>query len=589
MPKRVFSNRLVTRLSVVLTLALVPLGAIAIYSEYDGWQSQRAVMAANLISRTSDAVQGQRALLGSAMDAARILGPNLLELFDDPVACSDYLAEFIDQTGLYAFAGFISAQGQMDCVSSGERQDFSGSDGLAQTEQDPRPNFSFQPLGSVTRQPVVLANYPLVQEGELQGIVAISISLATFQLISTPRDPDTGLISVVLVNAQGHTLTTTGLTERTEVMPDTDRIAQFIAQREGIFIAPSLNENERVYTLAELVPRQLYALGSWSSDMTRASLTPNLWRIAFPVLMWIASVGALILSVHYLVVRHLRQINVQLRRFALGNRAEFQRLPDDAPAELREIDSTFSKMARIIRRDEIEREAALQEKTVLLKEVHHRVKNNLQLIASILNLQIRRLQDAQARVILKGVQTRVRALASIHRTLYEETGVSNVDATVFLESILRDNLALAATQSRNLTIRTQFDPVIISPDKIIPVALLFSEALTNALKYATAEPGGDAPNLSVTLRPEGHGIELCLRNSCAPPTATSTTATAAAAATDSGLGRELMTAFALQIGAELDMGAVTDAQGTGWQIRLRLTDSTQEADAPAHEHESKTT
>lgn len=579
MPKRVFSNRLVTRLSVVLTLALVPLGAIAIYSEYDGWQRQRAVLEANLISRTSDAVQGQRALLGSAMDAARVLGPNLLDLSDDPIACSDYLAEFIDRTGLYAFAGFISAQGQMDCVSSGDRQDFSGSDGLEQTRKDPRPNFSFQPLGSVTRQPVVLVNFPVVQEGELQGIVSISISLATFQLISTPSDPDTGLISVVLVNAKGHTLTASGRADSAEVLPDEDRIARFLTKREGVFIAPSISESERVYTLVELAPRQLYALGSWSSDVTRASFTPNLWRLAFPVLMWIASVGALILSVHYLVVRHLRHINAQLRRFALGNRAEFQRLPEDAPAELREIDSTFSKMARLIRRDEIEREAALQEKTVLLKEVHHRVKNNLQLIASILNLQMRRLQDAQARAILKGVQTRVRALASIHRTLYEETGVSKVDATVFLESILRENLALAATQSRNLKISTQIDPVIISPDKIIPVALLFSEALTNALKYATAEAGEDAPELSITLRTEGHGIELCLRNSCSA---------ANSAATDSGLGRELMTAFALQIGAELDMGAVVDEKGSGWQIRLRLNEGTGESDAPLSDTESKT-
>lgn len=580
MPKRVFSNRLVTRLSVVLTLALVPLGAIAIYSEYDGWQRQRAALEANLISRTSDAVQGQRALLGSAMDAARVLGPNLLDLSDDPMACSDYLAEFIDQTGLYAFAGFISAQGQMDCVSSGERQDFSGSDGLEQTKQDPQPNFSFQPLGSVTRQPVVLANFPVVQEGELQGIVAISISLATFQLISTPSAPDTGLVSVVLVNAKGHTLTASGRADTAEVLPDEDSIASFLTKREGVFIAPSISESERVYTLVELVPRQLYALGSWSSDVTRSNFTPDLWRIAFPVLMWIASVGALILSVHYLVVRHLRHINAQLRRFALGNRAEFQRLPEDAPAELREIDSTFSKMARLIRRDEIEREAALQEKTVLLKEVHHRVKNNLQLIASILNLQMRRLQDAQARAILMGVQTRVRALASIHRTLYEETGVSKVDATVFLESILRDNLSLAATQSRNLRISTQLDPVIISPDKIIPVALLFSEALTNALKYATAVAGEDTPELSITLRTEGHGIELCLRNSCS---------TSASATTDSGLGRELMTAFALQIGAELDMGAVADEKGSGWQIRLRLNEGTGESDAPSTESESKTT
>lgn len=572
MPKRVFSNRLATRLSVVLTLALVPLGAIAIYSEYDGWQGQKTSMEANLLSRTSDAVQGQRALLGSAMDAARTLGPTLSELSKEPAACSEYLADFVEQTGLYAFAGFISAEGQMDCISSGDRQDFRDSEGLARTIDDPRPNFSFAPLGSVTRQPVVLANYPVVQDGAFKGVVTISISQATFRMISTPSAPDTGLISVVLANMDGQILTTSGSSERTEVLPDADRIKAFLSAREGIFIAPSIGENERVYTVAELVPRQLYALGSWSSDVTRASFTPNYWRLAFPVLMWVASVGALILAVHYLVVRHLRQINGQLRRFALGNRDEFERLPQDAPVELREIDSTFSKMALLIRRDEIESDAALQEKTVLLKEVHHRVKNNLQLIASILNLQMRRLQDDQARTILKGVQTRVRALASIHRTLYEETNVSNADATIFLDSILRDNLALAGSKARNLDIRTQLDAVAISPDKIIPVALLFSEALTNALKYTSAPEQGGTPRLEIRLQADGQVIELCVRNSCASEDI---------ATTDTGLGRELMTAFALQIGAELDMGAVSDDEGEGWQIRLRLSDTVLTADMPA--------
>ncbi len=575
MPKRVFSNKLVTRLTVVLTLALTPLGAITIYSEYEGWQTQRAALEASLVARTKDAVQGQHALLVSAMDAARTVAPDVIDLADDPQSCSEYLAEFTETIGLYAFAGFIESDGQMSCISSGEPQDFSGSEGLARMAENPRPNFSFQPMGSITRQPVVLANYPIVQDGDLRGIMAISVSLATFQMISSPGNPDSGLIDVVLINAKGDTLTTSGQTETTDVLPEDDQIRQFTSEPEGVYISTSRSDTERVYTLAKLVHGQLYALGSWSTEVTRASFTPNLWRIAFPGLMWIASVGAMILSVHYLVIRHLRQINSQLRRFALGNRAEFQRLPDDAPAELQEIDSTFTKMARLIRRDEIERESALQEKTVLLKEIHHRVKNNLQLIASILNLQMRRLQDAQARTILKGVQTRVRALASIHRTLYEETGVSNVDATVFLDRILRENLALVQPNAKALKVSTKLDPVVISPDKVIPVALLFSEALTNALKYVSAPAKGADPSLTITLQEQGNSVELCVRNSCAPRDG---------AANDIGLGRELMTAFALQIGGELDMGAVNDEHGPGWQIRLQLGDTHSDTEELPRDH-----
>ncbi|TQM94012.1 two-component sensor histidine kinase [Roseinatronobacter monicus] len=558
------SNRLATRLAILLTLALAPLGSVAIYSEFDTWRTQKEASELQLISRTVDAVTGQRALLESAMIASDSLSTLVVDRLGNTTACSAFLADFISESGFYAFAGFIDAEGQMACVSEGEPVDFSASESFAQSVESPRAWFSFQPTGAVTGRPVVLINRPVFEEDELLGFLSISISRRSFDMIATPPDSENAPRVSYLVNHLGQTLTSSDSPDADELLPKPDILDDAISDRQGIFSARTVGGNERLFTLAELIPGQLFVLGSWNADQSHSLRQFNYWQIGFPLLMWLASVAVVMFAIHYMVARHLRHINTQLRRFALGNRAEFQRLPDEAPSELREIDSTFTKMARLISRDEVERENALREKTVLLKEVHHRVKNNLQLIASILNLQLRRLTDPEARAILQGVQSRVRSLASIHRKLYEQNRISHSNATEFFETILRETLALAKSEQTDLEVETHFEPVVLAPDKIIPSALLFAEALTNAVKHASPPRKNAPPQMKVSfLARDGHA-ELRVRNSLS---------NAGTEALTYGLGQELMTAFALQVHGDFESGPVQDAQGHGWETRLRLGDS----------------
>ena len=558
------SNRLATRLAILLTLALAPLGSIAIYSELETWQARKAASESRLITRTVETVTGQRALLESAMLASDTLSHLVVDRLENTVACSAFLANFIADSAFYAFAGFIGVDGLMTCISEGEPVNFSASPTFAESVQNPRASFSFQPSGAITGRPVVLINRPVFEEDTLLGFLSISISRRSFDMIATAPDNENSPRISYLVNNRGQTLTSSDTPDADDFLPEPEMLERIINQREGVFTAPSYGGDERLFTIAELMPGQLYVLGSWNAAQSSNLREFNYWRVGFPLLMWLASVAVVMFAVHYMVVRHLRQINRQLRRFALGNRAEFQRLPEEAPTELREIDSTFTKMARLIRRDEDEREDALREKTVLLKEVHHRVKNNLQLIGSILNLQLRRVTDTEARCILQGVQARVRSLASIHRKLYEQDRLSYTNATDFLETILRETLALARSEQAEIDVKTEFEPVILPPDKIIPTALLFAEALTNALKHAQAPQPDAPPCLTISFRARDGYADLQVRNSLAD---------AGTGSVAYGLGQELMTAFALQMHAEFESGRVQDDQGHGWELRLRLGDS----------------
>lgn len=564
MPKHIFSNKLASRLAVILTLAIVPLGSVALYSEYTSWATQAAANETQLIARTLDATTGQRALLASAAQESAILLPSIRDRLADPQACSAFLKDYVSDSTFLAFAGFVQPDGQLTCASDSAGRNLSGQDSFARSMAQTRPNFRFQASGRVTGVPVVLFNRPVFDGSTQLGLLTVSVARSTLDLIATRPGQTSDPKIVYLVNDLGNTLTYSDDPAAPDMLPQEDELQRLITAGAGVFDGVSLAGSERVFTVATLIPGQLYALGSWAPEQIRPLLRPDYTRLLLPIAMWIASVGVLMLSIHYMVVRHLRQINAQLRRFALGDRGEFARLPSDAPTELREIDSTFSKMARLIRRDEVELEEALREKTVLLMEVHHRVKNNLQLIASILNLQMRRMTDPEARAILKGVQARVRALASIHRALYEEARVSDIDATAFLDSILQDTLAMAGADRNKLEIETHFQPVVLPADKIIPAAMLFAEALTNALKYATADDGSNVPRVMVSIAAVQGAVELRVRNSLSAQNA---------GTFDKGLGRELMTAFAMQIGAELEVGPVNDADGAGWEIRLRVDDA----------------
>nr|WP_256368300.1 sensor histidine kinase [Mangrovicoccus sp. HB161399] len=185
----------------------------------------------------------------------------------------------------------------------------------------------------------------------------------------------------------------------------------------------------------------------------------------------------------------------------------------------------------------------IHDKNVLLKEVHHRVKNNLQLISSIMNMQMRKLKAPEAKHALKRLQARVLSLATVHRTLYRTENLGAVQAGPLLKDLV-DQLAEFAGPTRRTEIETRFDRLRLYPDQAVPISLLTTEAITNALKYAGNEKGRPGW-IRVTLVDEGGGHAcLTVENSKGP-----VPVMPGDAISSSGLGTNLIRAFASQLGA----------------------------------------
>jgi PAS domain S-box-containing protein len=141
---------------------------------------------------------------------------------------------------------------------------------------------------------------------------------------------------------------------------------------------------------------------------------------------------------------------------------------------------------------------ALKEREVLLQEVHHRVKNNLQVISSLINMQIRRLEDGASRSALEECKTRVEAIGLIHEKLYQSRDYARVPFSDYAGSLVSNILHATGVSPSSITLDMDIEHVSLSVDKAIPCGLILNELITNALKHAF--PGERQGRIRVEFR-----------------------------------------------------------------------------------------
>ena len=140
---------------------------------------------------------------------------------------------------------------------------------------------------------------------------------------------------------------------------------------------------------------------------------------------------------------------------------------------------------------------ALAGKDVLLREVHHRVKNNLQTISSLLNMQADLLPDVAARQALRDAHRRVHSMALIHEQMYGDKDMDQVDFGEYARRLARDLLKSCGATAGRVRLRFALQPVSLAMDQMIPCGLILNEIVTNALKYAF--PGDREGDILVAL------------------------------------------------------------------------------------------
>ncbi len=554
------------RLGLAMAVALLPILVLGAFQANRAFEAQDADQRADLqlaVERTSATA---KARLDSTSVLLQALRPEALELFCRPRLTS-LVGRLEDIDGLAR----LSATGQPTCAS----------DNLSEApptwlSQAPSSEW-FQRLRA--GEDTILARAPDVAGvapglivairlerpmGSFNGVMLALVPLSRLQPdINDPALPDGS--QAALTDASGRLLTATErdaflLRNGSELDGWVDRVG---ATQSTIFEGRDTLGRNRVYAGTAVAGRDLYALLSAPSPdlLSWARLNP-LGVFFAPVLAWLLALMCVTWVSERIVVRWLVYLERVAALYAKGKFSVRPTQAVHAPAEIRNLASTLNDLADTISARNQSLTASLEEKDALMREIHHRVKNNLQIISSLLSMQQRALTDAPAKAAVGDTRQRIAALALIYRTLYQSDDLRYADARVFLTDLVGQLIAGEAGRGPVVTSSVEADSLVVDPDKLAPLALWLVEAVSNAQKHAFAGRGGD---LKVRFKVDGDTSVLEVEDDGPGVSETER----------AGVGRTLMGAFAKQLRGTAEM-VPSPSGGT----LARMTFATPEAITP---------
>jgi len=306
----------------------------------------------------------------------------------------------------------------------------------------------------------------------------------------------------------------------------------------------------------------LYVAATLPLTIIAAYLGP----LALVTISWGAGLVVTAFGSSMLVSRPLRRLLERVGEWRAGAvMAQAGDMPDELypPREIRRLSIVFRRATLVLRRQQARLSAAKDQQELLMQEIHHRVKNNLQIVASLLNLQASRIRVPEARAEFQSARDRVRALATLHRHLYAHGEVHTIDMREFLIELCGQLFAAMGEKAgERLALHIEAPELKMSSDQAVPMALIVTEAVTNAVKYAF--PGGRRGSISVQLTADTERAELEIRDDGVgiPAGRVETEA-----GTRDGIGIQLIRGFARQLGATL---TVEEGNGTRYKVVMPL-------------------
>lgn len=518
------------RLIAAMAAALLPVLALGAIQSGLAFNHEAQRVRDTLGSAAQRSAADARARMESAHILLETLAPGSVGF-----SCAQRLAEITERIPGYENLIRFDRTGRVACAAGSVPPDATRAERswFRQVQEGGELVVTRDPGAAYADQPALMAVVPAyTAAGQFDGALAAVVALTSLQPNTTAAALPEGS-EVALLDGAGRYVTATdaaafapppeGWQARTQSAGSLVWYAQVDGERRVHIVAPLVGESLFV-TLSAESP----GLFSW------ARLNP-LTGLVLPLLTFALVLGSVFVAVDRVVVRWLIYLQRIAALYGRGRLTVRPAQAEDMPLEIRDLAEAMENMAdAIVGRDASLRES-LAQKDTLLREIHHRVKNNLQVISSLLSMQQRALTDPGARAAMSDTRQRISALALVYRALYQGPDLKRVDLRPFLEELTAQLVAGESLHGPSVRTELHADTLMIDPDRLAPLALFAVEAITNAQKHAFAGRGG---TLSVDFRVGGDEAVLEI----ADDGVASDQALAGA-----GVGRTLMTAFARQL------------------------------------------
>jgi two-component sensor histidine kinase len=547
------------RLLALMLVASVPVVGVAGSNAFNAYQSARnaPLRTAQLLTEGSVArhlatIEGAQQLLAGLSKAPFIIG-------DVPEDCDRVLADVLALSReRYSNIWVMDADGRLRCsgLPLTRWRDFSQLEWFQEALR--RREFALSPFqtGVATGRPVITASHPVFQGDVLTRVVAVGLRQDYLVQRDSPRGEADDMTPAVWLMDEAGRLASTALSD---TLPSEAELVRLGTGRNVTLHAVSRGGQPYAYAATVLADdvRLIVAYPSGRDLLAARSLLQQ--RVAELFFFLLACLGAVMFGLDRSVVLPMRRMAGAVDAWREGKGFAPGTLTG-VPDEVRNLAETFAEATASLAQRERELREAVSHRETLLLEVNHRVKNNLQVVASLLNLQAARLRNTEARSAFATARDRVRALSTLHRHLYTQAEATRIELKAFLTELATTLFTtMGETPGERINLAIEAPTLLLGSDQAVPLTLLATEALSNALKFAFPDdrPGNVWLDLEVAdgearLRVCDDGVGI--GNAAADPDST-------------GLGTQLIGAFARQIGGALE---VSERPGGGTVVSVRF-------------------
>jgi two-component sensor histidine kinase len=550
------------RLVLIVGVAMLAPGVLAVLQASYSYRANMRALERDLAQTAQIEAAEEVGVISASREILTSLAANPDVIGGSAVSCRRALQRAIAGLIQYQMAVVVNENGELSCSSLPVQSSATVSDrewfrSIMDGEQ-----FVISDLIEsrwLETQGIVAAAPLLTDEGDVRGSVALFIGL-NWLTRSYGKPNLTDGAAFALLDSAGELITSRAMDLSVRGgMPDPKVISEKLKNHEFTFNARSRDGTWRLYAISPLLEGRIFVLmGKPLVSAISPIALQFAWGVLTPLLMWGVAVAVVWFGIEHLVVRWITYLDRITSAYAAGRTNVRPERAAAAPREIKNLGETFTRMADIISAREHELKDSLQQKEVLVREIHHRVKNNLQLVMSLLNLHARRIRDPRAEVAFAEARSRINALATLHRRLYESESLQEVDLRWFLEDLCAELRRGGLSGSRHIELVVDAPSEPIGPELAVPFGLLVTEAITNAYKHAFTGLTSGRIDVLVTresdetlllrVRDNGVGFDSSIASHEHP-----------------GLGRSLIEAFVRQMRAELK---VTSGEGTVVEVRV---------------------